>query len=94
MTAPTTATGLSPELKGLLRRVKLGKTLDTLPERLTLARTAKLSHAEFLELVPDPARGLVKGLRRRLARSDLLGEVHDPVVGGFAVEPGRRMQRR
>jgi hypothetical protein len=50
MTAPT-ATTLTPELKALLRRVKLGKTLDTLPERLTLARTSKLSHAEFLELV-------------------------------------------
>jgi hypothetical protein len=37
MTAPTTATTLSPEVNGLLRRVKLGKTLDTLPERLTLA---------------------------------------------------------
>jgi hypothetical protein len=51
MTVPTTATVLSPELKGLLRRVKLGKSIDTLPERLTLARTSKLSHAEFLELV-------------------------------------------
>jgi DNA replication protein DnaC len=50
MTAPT-ATTVTPELKRLLRRVKLGKTLDTLPERLTLARTSKLSHAEFLELV-------------------------------------------
>ena len=51
MTAPTTATAVTPELKSLLRRVKLGKTLETLPERLTLARTSKLSHAEFLELV-------------------------------------------
>ena len=51
MTAPTTATAVTPELKGLLKRVKLGKTLDTLPERLTLARTSKLTHAEFLELV-------------------------------------------
>ena len=51
MTAPTTATAVTPELKSLLKRVKLGKTLDTLPERLTLARTSKLTHAEFLELV-------------------------------------------
>ncbi|MCA1691563.1 MAG: ATP-binding protein, partial [Actinobacteria bacterium] len=35
MTAP--APTVSPELKALLRRVKLGRTLDTLPERLALA---------------------------------------------------------
>lgn len=45
--APT----VSPELKALLRRVKLGRCLDTLPERLALARTGQMSHAEFLELV-------------------------------------------
>jgi hypothetical protein len=45
MTATTTATTVTPELKALLRRLKLGKTLDTLPERLTLARQSKLGHA-------------------------------------------------
>lgn len=50
MSAPATTT-VSPELKTLLRRVKLGKALDTLPERLALARTRTMSHAEFLELV-------------------------------------------
>ena len=30
---------VTPELKALLRRVKLGRCLDTLPERLALART-------------------------------------------------------
>jgi hypothetical protein len=49
MTAP--APTVSPELKALLRRVKLGRALDTLPERLALARTRSLGHAEFLELV-------------------------------------------
>ena len=29
---------ISPDLKQVLRRLKLGKMLDTLPERLTLAR--------------------------------------------------------
>jgi hypothetical protein len=33
MSAPT----VTPELKALLRRVKLGRCLDTLPERLALA---------------------------------------------------------
>jgi DNA replication protein DnaC len=48
MSAPVT---ISPELRALLRRVKLDRTLDTLPERLALARSRSLGHAEFLELV-------------------------------------------
>jgi len=40
---------VTPELRALLRRVKLGRCLDTLPERLTLAHQQKLSHHEFLE---------------------------------------------
>lgn len=58
MTTPTTTpktttagTQVTPELKSMLRRVKLGKTLDTLPDRLTLARQNALTHSEFLELV-------------------------------------------
>ena len=42
---------VTSELKALLRRVKLGRCLDTLPERLTLAHQQQLSHHEFLELV-------------------------------------------
>ncbi len=49
MSAPTPE--VSPELRAVLRRVKLGRCLDTLPERLALARTASMGHAEFLELV-------------------------------------------
>ncbi len=48
MSASLTVTG---ELKALLRRVKLGRCLDTLPERLTLAHQQSLSHHEFLELL-------------------------------------------
>ena len=47
MSAPT----VTAELKASLRRVKLGRCLDTLPERLALASTGGLGHAEFLELV-------------------------------------------
>lgn len=47
----TTTPAVTPELKALLRRVKLGRCLDTLPERLALATTAGMGHAEFLELV-------------------------------------------
>jgi DNA replication protein DnaC len=49
MSAP--APTISTELKALLRQVKLGRCLDTLPERLALARTGAMGHAEFLELV-------------------------------------------
>ena len=42
---------ISAELKTVLRAVKLGRCLDTLPERLALAKTRSMGHAEFLELV-------------------------------------------
>src|SRR6266702_1693106 len=49
--APVLADPVSTDLKTLLRALKLGKLLDTLPERLTLARQQQLPHADFLELV-------------------------------------------
>jgi DNA replication protein DnaC len=50
--APVTpAPGVDAELKALLRKVKLGRCLDTLPERLALARTESLPHADFLSLL-------------------------------------------
>ena len=49
MTAP--APTISQELKAVLRQVKLGRCLDTLPERLALAKQRSMGHAEFLELV-------------------------------------------
>lgn len=42
---------LDPELTATLRRLKLGQLVDTLPERLALAKSNKLSHAEFLHVV-------------------------------------------
>jgi DNA replication protein DnaC len=42
---------VSPDLRTTLRALKLGQMLDTLPERLTLARQQKMTHADFLELV-------------------------------------------
>lgn len=45
--APT----ISPELRQVLRRLKLGQMLDTLPERLVLASQTHIPHQEFLELV-------------------------------------------
>ena len=49
--AAVLADPISADLKQVLRTLKLGKLLDTLPERLTLARQQNLPHADFLELV-------------------------------------------
>ena len=45
----TLTPSVSPELKTLMRKLKLGQLLDTLPERLALAKSHDLGHAEFLE---------------------------------------------
>lgn len=42
---------ISPDLRTILRRLKLGRMLDTLPERLAVARSQKMSHHDFLLLV-------------------------------------------
>ncbi|MGI8312821.1 Mu transposase domain-containing protein [Saccharopolyspora hattusasensis] len=42
---------VSPELKQVLRQLKLAKMLDTLRERIVLAKQQHLTHAAFLELV-------------------------------------------
>ena len=42
MTPP--APSVSPELKSLMRSLKLGRLLATLPERLALARSHELTH--------------------------------------------------
>jgi DNA replication protein DnaC len=42
---------ISADLKAVLRRLKLSRILDTLPERLLLARQQKLPHQDLLLLV-------------------------------------------
>jgi DNA replication protein DnaC len=42
---------LSPDLRTVLRRLKLSRMSDTLPERLVLARGQKMPHQDFLLLV-------------------------------------------
>jgi hypothetical protein len=44
----TTTDVISPDLKTILRRLKLSRMLDTLPERLTLARQQKMPHQDLL----------------------------------------------
>lgn len=45
----TLTPNLSPELKQLMRKLNLGRLIDTLPERLSLAKSHSLSHVDFLE---------------------------------------------
>jgi DNA replication protein DnaC len=72
MSQPTPS--VSPELKVLMRRLKLGQLITTLPERLALARTHNLSHVEFLEqLFSDEVTrrdAASAGVRARAAKLD------------------------
>ena len=54
---------IGADLTGLLRTLKLSGMKDTLPERLSLARTQRMGHAAFLELL------LSEEVSRRDARS-------------------------
>ena len=69
-----TTSPISPELKTVLRRLKLSGMLDTLPERCTLARQQQMPHPDFLLLVlSDEATrrdGLATTLRAQRARLD------------------------
>jgi IstB-like ATP binding protein len=65
---------VSPDLRATLRALKLGQMLDTLPDRLALARQQQMTHADFLELVlaDEHARREAKSasLRARAAGLD------------------------
>jgi len=47
----TTTDVINPDLKTVLRRLKLSRILDVLPDRLTLARQQKMPHQDLLLLV-------------------------------------------
>ncbi len=72
MSAP--APTVPAELKVLMRRLKLGQLIDTLPERLALAKSHSLGHVEFLEqLFSDEVQrrdSASAGMRARKARLD------------------------
>lgn len=69
---PTDA--ISPDLKTVLRRLKLSRMLDTLPERLVVARQQQMPHQDWLLLVlSDEASrrdSLAVSLRVERARLD------------------------
>ena len=70
---------VSPDLRATLRALKLGQMLDTLPDRLTLARQQKMTHADFLELV------LADEVTRREAKSASLR------ARAAGLDPGMRL---
>ncbi len=72
---------ISPELKSILRRLKLGPILATLPERLLLARQQQLSIPAFLETV----------LADEVARRDRLSG--DLRARSAALDPEMRLER-
>jgi DNA replication protein DnaC len=72
---------ISPELRSILRQLKLGPILATLPERLTLARQQQLSIASFLETV----------LADEVARRDRLSG--DRRAKAAALDPEMRLER-
>jgi hypothetical protein len=48
-----TTDSISPDLKTILRRLKLSRILDTLPERLTLSAPAEDAAARSLAARPE-----------------------------------------
>jgi DNA replication protein DnaC len=65
---------ISADLRAVLKRLKLSPMLDTLPERLLLARQHKMPHQDFLlQVLGDEGSrrdGLAATLRARRARLD------------------------
>jgi DNA replication protein DnaC len=65
---------ISPDLRTTLRRLKLGRMLDTLGERFVLARQQKMPHQDFLLLVlsDEGSRrdGLASTIRAQKAHLD------------------------
>lgn len=64
---------ISPDLIAVLRRLKLGRVLDTLPDRLTLARQQKMAHQDLLLLVlgDEVARRDSAAVEARARKADL-----------------------
>ena len=85
MTAPDF---ISTDLKAALRRLKLSRMLDTLPDRLTLARQQKMPHADLLLLVlaDEGSRRDSQSATLRAQRAHL-----DPAMQLEAWDPGAKV---
>jgi DNA replication protein DnaC len=74
----TTSEIIGLDLKTVLRRLKLGRMLDTLPERVLLARQQKMPHQDFLLLVlsDEATRRDNLGVALRVQRARLDPALH------------------
>jgi len=75
-----TIEGISPDLKTTLRRLRLSRLLDTLPQRLVLARQQEMAHQDFLQLV----------LADEVSRRD--GATLNMRVKRAGLDPGMRLE--
>lgn len=69
---------IAPELKTVMRRLKLSRMLDTFPERLVAARQHKMPHQDFLLLVlaDEAARRDSQAALLRAQRAHLAPDMH------------------
>jgi hypothetical protein len=75
----TTTDVINPDLKTILRRLKLSRMLDTLPERLTLARQQKMPHQDLLLQVLSDEVARRDSLAVTLILDDFAIDILDPV---------------
>ena len=83
-----TTDAISPDLKTTLRRLKLSRMLDTLPERFILARQQKMPHQDLLLLVlsDEVSRRESLGVTLRIERARL-----DPALRLEAWDPSAKV---
>jgi hypothetical protein len=79
---------IGPDLGATLRRLKLGRLLDTLPDRLVLARQQQMPHQDFLLLLlnDEISRRDSLGVALRVQRARL-----DPTMHLEAWDPTARV---
>ena len=83
---------IPPELKTVLKRLKLSGILATLPDRWAYARQEKLDYPQFLELVlsDEVERRDHKHIANRLARRWLRGRMHPGTLRLVRQNPPRQ----
>lgn len=83
-----TTDAISPDLRATLRRLELGRLLDTLPDRLTPARQQQMPHQDFLLvlLTDEVSRRDSLGIALRTQRARL-----DPAMQLEAWDPTARV---
>ena len=74
---------ISPDLKTILRRLRLSRILDTLPERLVLARQQKMPHQDWLLLIlsDEATRRDTLAVTLRVQKAHLDPNMHLEAVG-------------